>query len=633
MIENWTLSNFKSIQEEISIQLSPLTIFVGQNSAGKSTLIQSILLTAQTLQSTALDKGCILNGRTIKLGSFLDIRSNNSQQKSIAIGFTLANSRLERETRDISSVRYYYAPEMGSEMSKAACSFSFSNGGGTKSLEMQPQLEAGSITFFATDEDSTSTRLSYRRSGQSLESRLLKLGVSHESARETELSSLDFEFQETSFLTNQRRAFRMPQVLKAGGPILKHFLPSGATAAYDALAFEVDSAYEMLFDPGSSHLYRPHVANLLTEAFRDRDLLKEVYSVYYATSQAMPTEYSKGRVYDRLKILTEKLDYASLRDLLSALPSSVRRTLALQFSEREESIKGILRAGRAPRMEISRFPLPDQISFASEYISSFFTDKLKYLGPLRDEPKSIYPTGSTDPRDVGFKGEYTAAVLDNNKNAVIQYLSSEQVPVTNPASLKLVHAELQDAVKDWLEYLGIARRVESEDKGKLGHELTIATSNSPQLHDLTHVGVGVSQALPIVVLSLLAERGATLIFEQPELHLHPRVQSRLADFFISLTFSGKQCIVETHSEYLISRLRLLSAKARGTSVSRNIGIFFVEKPDGKSTYRKVEVTESGSIKNWPDGFFDEAEQNATELIEVQIQKARRKVEIQKRHDD
>jgi predicted ATPase len=182
---------------------------------------------------------------------------------------------------------------------------------------------------------------------------------------------------------------------------------------------------------------------------------------------------------------------------------------------------------------------------------------------------------------------------------------------------------LVDAVRDWLEYLGIANKVATEDKGKLGHELTISTSNADNFHDLTHVGVGVSQALPIVVLSLLADTGSTLIFEQPELHLHPRVQTRLADFFMSLIFAGKQCVVETHSEYLVSRLRYLSAMAVDVPISKLIKIYFVEKPADQSIYTEVKITETGVISNWPDGFFDETERNSAEIIKAQLDRRAR----------
>ena len=114
---------------------------------------------------------------------------------------------------------------------------------------------------------------------------------------------------------------------------------------------------------------------------------------------------------------------------------------------------------------------------------------------------------------------------------------------------------------DWLQYLDVAKSVESRDQGKLGHELKVALSDSDSTHDLTHVGVGVSQVLPILVMGLLADTDTTLVFEQPELHLHPKVQTLLGDFFLSMALCNKQCIVETHSEYFIDRLRFRIAAA------------------------------------------------------------------------
>ena len=64
---------------------------------------------------------------------------------------------------------------------------------------------------------------------------------------------------------------------------------------------------------------------------------------------------------------------------------------------------------------------------------------------------------------------------------------------------------LESAVVDWLKYLGVANSVESQDLGKLGHELKVGSVGSNSMHDLTHVGVGVSQVLPILVMSLLSD--------------------------------------------------------------------------------------------------------------------------------
>ena len=139
-------------------------------------------------------------------------------------------------------------------------------------------------------------------------------------------------------------------------------------------------------------------------------------------------------------------------------------------------------------------------------------------------------------------------------------------------------------------------------------------------HDLTHVGVGVSQVLPILVMCLLAEPDTTLIFEQPELHLHPKVQTLLGDFFLSMSLLGKQCVLETHSEYLINRLRFRAAASTSDEIAKNIVMYFVEKPADKSVFRRVIVNEYGAITDWPDGFFDQSQDEAEGILKAATRK-------------
>ena len=169
--------------------------------------------------------------------------------------------------------------------------------------------------------------------------------------------------------------------------------------------------------------------------------------------------------------------------------------------------------------------------------------------------------------------------------------------------------------------------VETVDRGRLGHELRVATPGERTLHDLTHVGVGVSQVLPILVLSLLAEPGSTLIFEQPELHLHPRVQTRLADFFVSMTRLQKQCIVETHSEYLINRLRYQAAIGEDSYIPDHVLLYFVEKNDGQSTFRPIRINRFGVIEDWPRGFFDESQDLAAAILRASMEKRQRESDL------
>jgi predicted ATPase len=310
-----------------------------------------------------------------------------------------------------------------------------------------------------------------------------------------------------------------------------------------------------------------------------------------------------------------------------------RRELSRCFADWTELPSAILQSLRSERKEgESEFQLipyrpPAEIRNASSYLTMFFSNSVKYLGPLRDEPKPLYPLAAhADPTDVGLRGEMTAAVLNLHRERKIRYIPAaafEKKPF-QPVS---VARSLEAAVTDWLKYLGVAETAHSVDKGKLGHELKVSLEQGGQDQDLTHVGVGVSQVLPILVMSLLADSDTTLIFEQPELHLHPKVQTRLADFFLSIVLTGKQCLIETHSEYLINRLRYRAASEDDRNkVTDNLKLYFVEKESGLSNFREVKVNDYGAIVDWPDGFFDQGQFEAEAILRAASIKMKRRRE-------
>lgn len=339
-----------------------------------------------------------------------------------------------------------------------------------------------------------------------------------------------------------------------------------------------------------------------------------------------------GHEYD--KLFTAELGQASLfgrpegatigfeewtersRQLRPEERQSMRQTLRDLAPE----IYPVLMAGEPKRFEVAPYRLPGQTMEAVEYLEDYFSSSVRYLGPLRDEPKALYPlAASVDPLDVGLKGEHTAAVLDLHKNVRVAYIPTTQF-TERTVDKTPVSRSLQAASLDWLRYMGVVEDLATIDRGKLGHELKVTTIGVETPHDLTHVGVGVSQVLPIVVMSLLAEGDTTLVFEQPELHLHPRVQTLLGDFFLSIALLGKQCIVETHSEYLISRLRFRVAAAQSEALESNIKLYFVEKDGDASRFRPVVVNRYGAIQDWPEGFFDQSQREAEEILKVAMRK-------------
>ncbi|GHV27545.1 hypothetical protein AGMMS4952_09400 [Spirochaetia bacterium] len=98
-----------------------------------------------------------------------------------------------------------------------------------------------------------------------------------------------------------------------------------------------------------------------------------------------------------------------------------------------------------------------------------------------------------------------------------------------------------------------------------------------------------------MVMCLIADKDTTFLFEQPELHLHPRVQSRLGEFFLSMALLNKQCIIETHSEYLIDKIRYRIVEEQGdkTTIHDSVKLYFAEK-DKKDGYTKFnEIVREG----------------------------------------
>jgi len=156
--------------------------------------------------------------------------------------------------------------------------------------------------------------------------------------------------------------------------------------------------------------------------------------------------------------------------------------------------------------------------------------------------------------------------------------------------------------------------------------ITLREGQKPRT--LPQVGVGVSQILPILVMGLLSPKGSLLIIEQPELHLHARVQALLGDFFVGLSKCNKQCLIETHSENLVSQLRLHIVQSGGLEDSGCM-IYFVDQDDrGAAKFEEVKISERGNILNWPDSFFDETMHQENRITAASV---RRRAKLAGKH--
>ena len=119
---------------------------------------------------------------------------------------------------------------------------------------------------------------------------------------------------------------------------------------------------------------------------------------------------------------------------------------------------------------------------------------------------------------------------------------------------------------------------------------------------LTDVGFGVSQVLPALVLLYYVPEGSTVLMEQPEIHLHPSVQSGLADLMLNVARARNvQIIVESHSEHLMRRLQRRVAEAETSAES--VQLYFVSTERGTARIADLDLNKWGEIENWPENFF------------------------------
>ena len=218
---------------------------------------------------------------------------------------------------------------------------------------------------------------------------------------------------------------------------------------------------------------------------------------------------------------------------------------------------------------------------------------LAYLGPLREYPKRLYSWSGEAPESVGQKGEYTIAAI----------LSALRVGGHYADGLESFYT-FGEYIAHWLMVLGLIHRFRLSPiaEGRKEFEVLIKTHANASEVKLTDVGFGVSQVLPVLVQIFYAPPNSTVWIEQPELHLHPQVQSELADVFIAAAKAKRaQFIVESHSEHFLNRLQRRIAE--GSVKPEDVAIYFCKRTDGETELEELQVDEYGEITNWPENFF------------------------------
>lgn len=122
--------------------------------------------------------------------------------------------------------------------------------------------------------------------------------------------------------------------------------------------------------------------------------------------------------------------------------------------------------------------------------------------------------------------------------------------------------------------------------------------------NLIDVGYGVSQALPLLIQLLRPDTASMFLLQEPGVHLHPSAQAALGSLFCNVAASGKQLVVETHSDYIIDRVRMDVRDGATGLKPEDVSILYFERDDLEVKIHSITIDEQGNLENCPDSYGD-----------------------------
>jgi len=354
--------------------------------------------------------------------------------------------------------------------------------------------------------------------------------------------------------------------------------------------------------------------------------------------ERMPTSTQQ----DKTSALIPNIDEASQKLYKFTLPTSffetvMTKTMQPQKSEDADStilvcaIKGLLpsviiaepihdsETVKPPEQEHNwqRWPVPPIIDWQFELFRTALHN-LHYVAPIRSPGKRYYIADLDVTPGMDPTGEFLPYILRDKGN--------QEVLNAFPNKLgQKVRQSLGSALSSWLLYLrtGDFAGIESKQTefelaaANILVELKVKSVLGEYKHSLADSGFGYSQIVPVLVRGLLTPQDGTLIVEQPELHLHPALQVRIADFFLAMCSIGKQVILETHSEHLVNALRVRIAEDQENKLQSLCKIYFLSTESDRPRTQDLSVQPDGSLDEWPDSFFGEALSLSGRLLRAQ----------------
>lgn len=238
-----------------------------------------------------------------------------------------------------------------------------------------------------------------------------------------------------------------------------------------------------------------------------------------------------------------------------------------------------------------------------------FKKEFYYLNAERIGPRISQGIKVHKYSNVGWQGEYCAQIL-SEKSSVRDFAVVKERACDNEKSLDLL-----TQTQLWMQKLFPGIVINSDINPKaltaqiyISHDYTSGTSVLS-----TNVGFGVSYVLPLIVTGLIARKGAMMIVENPEAHLHPSAQTSIAEYLAMIAQAGVYVIVETHSDHFINGIQLAVAEKLLKQDKVIINYVNQNRETHRPEIKPISISEKAELSEWPDGFFNQTQKNYARL--------------------
>lgn len=531
MITGIAIENFKGIRERVEVEIKPLTLLFGPNSAGKSTILHALHYAREVFERHNVNADrTVSGGDFVDLGGFAGFVHGHDTDRSVVL-------RIEVAVDD-------ELPSYGAQ------------------FEAISQFMGFSVEAFVREVRAVAVELT--------------IGWS--------------PFEDRAFVSKCATFLDgVPFSEITAGSNLRGAAVSSISLDHPSLTtLEEADEGEMVQLP----LFRGSSALLLA---------MDECAQLIAPGNGKSIELSRG---DALPSVDEPLSFEFVPHSLSGSEAVAEKVLSRMTFAREV-VAGmsqlVLGPCRMIRDELRRF---------------------RYLGPLRKTPPRQYsPPRFPEPsRWAGGLGAWD--VLCAGGEALIQQVNGwlcdserldtgyhvdfrryKELDLADPLIIQLLNGRAFDDVDD--------ARLDLTDLPTRSRLVIVSNGEGLELqpHD---VGIGISQIVPVVVTAVDTACGLSAI-EQPELHVHPRVQAEMGDLFIQGTLERtRRFLIETHSEHLMLRLQRRIRQTgkgdphEGIPVSANdVAVYFVNQEEGRTKVRRIDIDKNGEfVQPWPDNFFE-----------------------------